>query len=173
MTWRDYLLLPPQTFEAQCRTEGFRGTGPGGQKRNKTSSAVRIVHVPSGIAIRAEEERSQSSNRKAGLDRLRWQLALTLRGPVDPPLVQGETDPEALIPPPPGTPLRMLNFREEIHVAIVLDVLHAVAYSVRDAAEVLAATTGGLAKFICANELMLIEVNRQRALFGIKPLRPR
>jgi hypothetical protein len=54
-----------------------------------------------------------------------------------------------------------------------LDVLHAVAYSVRDAAEVLAATTGGLAKFICANELMLIEVNRQRALFGIKPLRPR
>jgi protein subunit release factor B len=45
-------------------TEQFiRGSGPGGQKRNKTSSSVLLLHAPTGIAVRAQRERSQSVNR--------------------------------------------------------------------------------------------------------------
>ena len=41
----------------------IRGPGPGGQKRNKTSSSVRLLHVPTGLQVVAGAERSQSLNR--------------------------------------------------------------------------------------------------------------
>ncbi len=41
----------------------IRGTGPGGQKINKTSSTVQLIHLPSGVEIHCQEERSQSLNR--------------------------------------------------------------------------------------------------------------
>ena len=47
-----------------------RGTGPGGQKINKTSSTVQLRHVPSGIEIRCQRERQQSANRYWA----RWEL---------------------------------------------------------------------------------------------------
>ena len=48
----------------------IRGSGPGGQKINKTSSTVRLMHRPSGIEIKCQEERSQSMNRQRALVRL-------------------------------------------------------------------------------------------------------
>lgn len=41
-----------------------RGTGPGGQKINKTSSTVSLRHVPTGMAVRCQRERSQAANRE-------------------------------------------------------------------------------------------------------------
>lgn len=52
----------------------FRGSGNGGQKKNKTSSAVRLVHAPSEIAIRVESERSQLLNKEAALAMLRARI---------------------------------------------------------------------------------------------------
>lgn len=43
----------------------IRGTGPGGQKINKTSSTVWLRHRPTGIEVRCQEERSQAANREA------------------------------------------------------------------------------------------------------------
>ncbi len=57
-----------------------RGSGAGGQHRNKTESAVQLTHRPSGIAVRCESERSQASNKetvKAILRAKLWQLELT------------------------------------------------------------------------------------------------
>ena len=60
-----------------CDVETFRGPGPGGQHRNKTESAVRMTHRPSGIVRIARDDRSQLRNRRIALERI-W-LALEAR----------------------------------------------------------------------------------------------
>lgn len=53
-----------------CRWEYFRGTGAGGQKRNKTSNCVRCTHEPSGAVGEARDSRSQRDNREAAFKRM-------------------------------------------------------------------------------------------------------
>lgn len=72
------------TLLAACDVDVFRGSGPGGQHRNKTESAVRLVHRPTGIVVQATERRSQSQNLGVALERLRERLA-ALRAPPPPP----------------------------------------------------------------------------------------
>src|SRR3984893_14173194 len=64
---------------ARCEVDTYRASGPGGQKRNKTSSAVRIRHLPSELIVIAEESRSQHENRVKALKRLRQAFYLKLR----------------------------------------------------------------------------------------------
>ncbi len=52
------------------RIDTYRGTGPGGQHRNKTDSCVRITHIESGLAASCCESRSQQQNRKVAFRRL-------------------------------------------------------------------------------------------------------
>src|SRR6266478_4582465 len=64
---------------SQCEVDTYRASGPGGQKRNKTSSAVRLRHLSSGLIVIAEESRSQHENRARALKRLRQALYVKLR----------------------------------------------------------------------------------------------
>jgi len=57
----------------------YKSSGPGGQKKNKTESAVRIKHLPTGIIVTATESRSQHENREKALERLRERLAARSR----------------------------------------------------------------------------------------------
>src|SRR5437867_7708456 len=80
-TWS---LQTDQQLLAQCEVDTYRASGPGGQKRNKTSSAVRLRHPPSGLIVIAEESRSQHENKARALKRLRRALFLQLREPLTP-----------------------------------------------------------------------------------------
>ena len=80
-TWTN---LSDAQLLAQCEVDTYRASGPGGQKRNKTSSAVRLRHLPSGLIVIAEESRSQHENRARGLRRMRQALYLKIREELPP-----------------------------------------------------------------------------------------
>ena len=54
----------------QCDVETYRSSGPGGQKKNKTESSVRVRHRPTGLVRIATESRSQARNRITALERM-------------------------------------------------------------------------------------------------------
>jgi protein subunit release factor B len=58
----------------ECEVDTFRSSGPGGQHVNKTESAVRLRHLPSGIAVTSQEERSQYRNKAICLEKLRKKI---------------------------------------------------------------------------------------------------
>ena len=61
--------------EADIRMEVFRASGAGGQHINKTSSAVRLIHEPTGLVAASQEERSQLQNREKAMNRLKAMVA--------------------------------------------------------------------------------------------------
>src|SRR5262249_13818131 len=135
-TWTN--LSDPQLL-VQCAVDTYRASGPGGQKRNKTSSAVRLGHLPTGLIVIAEGSRTQHENRARALRRLRQALYLQLRD---------ELSPEALLPETIAARDDYRDARDgggRLHlgrkdlrywpaVGVVLDVLRAVQGRVSEAA---------------------------------------
>ena len=82
ITDTDYLALDDAALLAQCEVNIHRASGPGGQHRNKVSTAVRLLHRPTGISAQACDSRSQHENRRRALQRLRMNLACRVRRPL-------------------------------------------------------------------------------------------
>ena len=167
-TWS---ALPDDQLLAQCEVDTYRASGPGGQKRNKTSSAVRLRHLPTGLLVIAEESRSQYANKAKALKRIRRALFLELRDPVE---------PETLPTHPDITPLRTNAERLVVSAksplfwpaaGVFLDALSQAQGRVSTAAEWLGVSTANVVEFLAADPKLWQEANRVRIQFALKPLR--
>jgi protein subunit release factor A len=63
------------TLEKEVVVEPYRAPGPGGQRKNRKETAVRLTHPPSGVVVVASERRSQAQNREIAFERLIKKLA--------------------------------------------------------------------------------------------------
>ena len=70
---RQMIILPESDEDLlrECEVETFRSSGPGGQHVNKTESAVRLRHLPTGVVVTSQQQRSQHRNKALCLQRLR------------------------------------------------------------------------------------------------------
>jgi hypothetical protein len=176
---RDSLLaMDDDTLLKRCRQDVYKSSGPGGQHRNKVSSAVRLHHAESGITAHGDDSRSQHENRRLALMRLRMNLALQLRKPVE----LGASGP------PPA--LRACMFiarggenagRQRLEVgrkdarfwgvaAVLLDALEAFEGRLGDAAAWIGISTGNFVALLESDRHLLGAAQAIRKSHGHKPL---
>jgi hypothetical protein len=173
VTWTS---LTDDQLLAQCDVDTYRASGPGGQKRNKTSSAVRLRHPPSGLLVIAEESRSQHENKTKALRRLRRALYLELREtlPADGLTAEfvGQFPDYAQARGADGRlHLSAKDPRFWPAAGVVLDVLAAAEARVGNAAELLGISTGNLIDFLQTDPKLWQAANQLRARYGQKALR--
>jgi len=167
---RAWLSLNEAELLAQCDIDVYRASGPGGQHRNKTSSAVRLRHRPTGLIVVATESRSQHENRQRAQRRLRKAIALTRRNRIKTELAHPEFYRAALT----RDSSLQVNPKHPDYCHIiqyVLDVLFTCQASVSQTAGILNISTGHLIRLLKRDPKLWYHANRLRLEFGHKPLR--
>jgi peptide chain release factor-like protein len=173
MSPRDRLLgLPDAELARECELDRFRGSGPGGQKRNKTESAVRLRHLPTGLVGLASDSRSQAENRMRALRRLREHAVVELRDAVG---VDGYQAPAALAAlVAAGTAPRGPRQRQQaeylLGMAQLLDLFAATGCSVSETGRRLGLSTGATSKLLLGDQRIGAAANQLRAARGMRPL---
>ncbi|MCS7047037.1 MAG: peptide chain release factor-like protein [Gemmataceae bacterium] len=174
MSRRLWTALSDDQLLRQCEVDVYRASGPGGQKRNKTSSAVRLRHGPSGVIVIAEESRSQHANKAKALRRLRQALQLRCREPL------AAAELAAIGDRPEIAAVRNAAGRLDVGsrdprywdaAALILDVLDATAARVRDSAAALRVTSANLLHFLQQDPKVWEQANALRRRHGQNPLR--
>ena len=174
---KDWLSLSDDALLAQCRFERFRVSGPGGQHRNKTDSAVRLTHDPTGVVGFASERRSQRQNRLAALARLRRGIALEVRTELDldmyhPPPTLQRVLPRSVRAEAPRSERVGPKHREFwTGVAPLLDLFEAVGGSTADCASQIGCSSNQLTKLFASEPHLWAAANAVRERYGLNPLR--
>lgn len=167
-------MLSDAQLLAQCEVDTYRASGPGGQKRNKTSSAVRIRHLPSALLVIAEESRSQHENKAKALRRLRQAFYLKLRESIRTEALSSVSQREELTSVRSSTGKLDVGRKDARFwpaVGLVLDVLEATEGRVSEAAAALGISTGHLIGFLETEPKVWDQANQLRTRFGHKLLR--
>ena len=153
----------------ECRVDTYRSGGPGGQKRQKTSNGVRIVHLPTGLTATSTEWRTLRENRLYAIRRLRLKLATELREPID--LANFE-------PPDWFLSIRRDNQIEASHrhsyyaaaAGLMLDLLHSLGGNPAAVGVNLGVSTTAVVKFLEGEPHLWTAANKIRADFGMPAL---
>jgi hypothetical protein len=169
----DYLLASDDGLIAQCEVDRYRASGPGGQHRNKTESAVRLRHAASGATAIGEDSRSQAENKLHAVRRLRAAIALTVREPV---VLDGfAPSPRLAALVAGGTAPLGAKTRQTgafwAPIAELLDLLVAGELEIAATAQRLGITTGALSKLLLHDDHVARAVNDLRRGRGLRPLR--
>ena len=132
----------------ECREERYKASGPGGQRRNKVTTAVRLRHKAAGVVVQAEEGRALEENRRRAVRRLRERIAIEVRAPFDPAKPALPPEFAKYVSPSGRLSVNAKNPDYPIVVTTVLDALAAAGGSYAAAATTLGVTTSQLAKFL-------------------------
>ncbi len=166
-----YLYLDDARLLKSCRVDVYSASGPGGQKRNRKYSAVRITHHDTKVSAIAEESRSQQENKSRALRRLRKAIALGIR-PQETSVPEIRTALSYEVSLQELFAIKQKNPSYPLLCAAVLDAVDAAGGKVAEAARSLCVSTGRLNKLLSRDPDMLTAVNAVRCRNDLKPLRP-
>ena len=160
--------LPIEKLLSECSVRRTRGSGPGGQHRNKVETAIVITHVPTGIAGQASEKCSQNKNREVAIERLRVNLALAVGSKSCPdalssPLWRSRVKSRKIQVSPKHTDFPAL-------LAEAFDFVSDLRLDVAATANRLGVSTSQLIKFFKSCPAAFALLNREREIQGLKPL---
>ncbi len=164
---RAQLDYDDQRLLGECEVQIYRASGPGGQHRNKVSTAVRLQHRATGFVVTGTERRSQHENKQNALKRLREAIAVGVR-----------RRPAGEITWPAGVQIHQRRLKVSPKnpaywqvLALVLDELAAQGGQVRAVADRLDVTTSSLTRFLADHPKAWAEANRIRTGHGLGPLK--
>ncbi len=146
-------------------------SGPGGQKRNRTYSAVRLTHLPTGLSVIGEDSRSQNVNKRNALKRLRLTIALHVRQHSASGSFGMPEQVREYIKPSAPLQINMKNPLYPLVCAAMLDALYCAKGKIGDAAALVSISTGRFNTFLSKNRDLFRAANALRALFHLKPLK--
>jgi hypothetical protein len=161
--------VDPKQLLRVCEVTFSRSSGPGGQHRNRTQTAVELHHKPTGVTAAASERRSQAENRAVALHRLRVTLALSVRCPFE-----GQQPPSDLWQSRRKGRTLAVNPEHADFPALLAEAMDAVVgldFDVSAAAEHLGISTSQLVRLLGREPRALAWVNQCRSQRGLGPLR--
>ena len=153
MLERDILLsMSDEMLVRYCKLEFFKATGNGGQKRNKTSSAVRVTIQELGVSAEDCSERSQHRNREIALNKLRRRIAYQIR--------------QEFIPfERPECSLTHADY--PLYMAKLLDLLYSCSWDYREAAVKIGVSSSSMLKTIARDPELFTYYNNMRRNSGL------
>jgi len=152
-----WLICDDSALLAKCKITEFQSSGPGGQKRNRKYSAIRLFHTPSNIEVIAVDSRSQNVNKFSALKKLRNQIAMNIRS--EEPL-----SIDTFV-------ISLRNPQYPRFLAVLFDALHHANFSVKDASDSLNLSTSKLVKLLHRDKDAWQKVNTERSKRNLSTLK--
>jgi hypothetical protein len=146
-----WLRLDDEALLKQCTEDRYRSGGPGGQRRNKVETAVKLLHEASGASVHSDDSRYLQQNRLTAVRRLRERIALDVRAPFD---LESPDLPDEFVKQTGPRGSLGVNAKNPVYpivVATALDALLATGGSYARTADALGITTSQLVKFLKAD----------------------